>query len=223
MHRTVVFAIICMMSLAFLALLATQLLTPAQETTQRTVQNPLLGHKAPDFTLPVLSGSSASTFHFAALRGRPLILNFWASWCDACKEEAPLLQRTWQQIAPQGVVMIGIDFEDTSEAGKEFISHYGITYLNVSDTADGKTGITYGLTGVPETFFVDRHGIIIRKEIGALTEQVLQQDLHQLDTSTSPKDMALQMPSALPAFYDEEMDLLLAGEGARKAVRRWSD
>src|SRR5713101_3426580 len=118
MRRTVVFAIICMISLAFLALLATQILTPAQETTQRTVQSPLLGHKAPDFTLPVLSGSSASTFHLATLKGRPLILNFWASWCDACKEEAPLLQRTWQQIAPQGAVMIGIDFEDTSEAGK---------------------------------------------------------------------------------------------------------
>ncbi len=223
MRRVVIFATICVLSLAFLALLATQVLTPAQETTQKIGQSPLLGRTAPDFTLPVLSGSSASTFHLATLKGRPLILNFWASWCDACKEEAPLLQHTWQQTAPQGAVMIGIDFEDTSEAGKGFISHYGITYLNVSDTADGKTGITYGLTGVPETFFVDRHGIIIRKEIGALTEQVLQQDLRQLDTSTSPKDMALQMPSALPAFYDEEMDLLLAGEEARKAVRRWSD
>jgi len=220
MRRTIVFAIICTISLAFLTLLATQLLTPAQETTQRTVQSPLLGHKAPDFTLPVLTGSSASTFHLATLKGQPLILNFWASWCDACKEEAPLLQRTWQQIAPQGVVMIGIDFEDTSEAGKGFVSHYGITYLNVSDTVDGKTGITYGLTGVPETFFVDRHGIIIRKEIGALTRQVFQQDLRQLDASASPKDIALQMLSALPAVSDEEMDLLLAGERARKVVRR---
>ena len=216
MRRVVIFATICLLSLAFLALLATQVLTP----TQKTGQSPLLGRTAPDFTLPVLSGSSASTFHLAALRGRPLILNFWASWCDACKEEAPLLQRTWQQIAPQGAVMIGIDFEDTSEAGKGFISHYGITYLNVSDTADGKTGITYGLTGVPETLFVDRHGIIVRKEIGALTEQVVQQDLRQLDVSISAKDIALQMPSTLPAISDEEMDLLLAGERARKAVRR---
>ena len=116
--------------------------------------------------------------------------------------------------------MIGIDFEDTSEAGKGFVSHYGITYLNVSDTVDGKTGITYGLTGVPETFFVDRHGIIIRKEIGALTRQVFQQDLRQLDASASPKDIALQMLSALPVVSDEEMDLLLTGERARKVVRR---
>jgi hypothetical protein len=89
----------------------------------------------------------------------------------------------------------------------------------VSDTADGKTGITYGLTGVPETFFVDRHGIIVRKEIGALTQQVFQQDLRQLDVSVSAKDIALQMPSALSAFSDEEMDL----ERARKVVHRWSD
>ncbi len=219
MRRVVIFATICMISLAFLALLATQVLTP----TQRTVQNPLLGRPAPDFTLPVLSGSSASTFHLATLKGRPIILNFWASWCDACKEEAALLQQTWQQIAPQGAVMIGIDFEDSSEAGKRFISHYGITYLNVSDTADGKTGITYGLTGVPETFFVNRHGIIMRKEIGALTKQVFQQDLRQLDVSISAQDIALQMPSALPAISNQEMALLLAGERARKAVRRWSD
>src|SRR4051812_1891989 len=83
MRRVVIFATICVLSLAFLALLATQVLT----TTQKTGQSPLLGRTAPDFTLPVLSGSSASTFHLATLKGRPLILNFWASWCDACKEE----------------------------------------------------------------------------------------------------------------------------------------
>ena len=107
------------------------------------------------------------------------MLNFWASWCVPCKHEAPLLQAGWQRVQNQGVVFIGIDFEDTQSDGLNFLRTYGVTYSNVVDTS-GATAINYGVTGVPETFFIDRDGVIVRKVIGELSEQTLQSNLHIL-------------------------------------------
>jgi cytochrome c biogenesis protein CcmG/thiol:disulfide interchange protein DsbE len=111
------------------------------------------------------------------------MLNFWASWCDACKAEAPLLQNTWQRVQGQGIVFIGIDIQDTRSNGLSFLQTYGITYPNIVDT-DGSVTINYGVTGVPETFFIDRHGVIVQKVIGELTEQTMQNNLQLILRST---------------------------------------
>ncbi len=104
------------------------------------------------------------------------MLNFWASWCDVCKAEARLLQNTWQRVQGQGIVFVGIDIQDTQSDGLSFLQTYGITYPNVVD-ADGSVTINYGVTGVPETFFLNRQGVIVKKVIGELTEQTLENNL----------------------------------------------
>lgn len=184
-RRFVIFLVVSLLNLALLALLASQVLTPNQGTSSSGATSPLIGRPAPNFTLSTLGTASASSIHLAALKGQPIILNFWASWCDACKQEAPLLQQTWQRISKQGGVLIGIDFEDTADAANRFLSNYGITYPNVIDTSNGATAIAYGVTGVPETFFINPKGTIIHKEIGALSAQMIQQDLRLLNLQTS--------------------------------------
>ena len=178
-RRLSLFLVISLLNVGFLVLLASQLLTPAQTQRQGTASGPLIGHPAPDFALSRLDTLSASTLHLAQLKRAPLVINFWASWCDPCKEEAPLLQQTWQQMQPQGVRFLGVDYEDTQSNARAFLHHYGITYPNVSDTT-GSVAIDYGVTGVPETFFVNRHGVIVQKVIGALDQHTLQQAITAL-------------------------------------------
>ncbi len=174
-RRIVVFLLVILVSAGFLALLGSQVLTPAQNQSNAGV-SPLLGHPAPDFTLAVLSTHPAPALHLASLKGKPVMLNFWASWCDVCKAEARLLQNTWQRVQGQGIVFVGIDIQDTQSDGLSFLQTYGITYPNVVD-ADGSVTINYGVTGVPETFFLNRQGVIVKKVIGELTEQTLENNL----------------------------------------------
>src|SRR5437588_1341815 len=164
-RRTLIFIAVSLLNAGLLALLASQVLVPAQNQGQTgTGNSPLIGHQAPDFTLAALSPHPAPAVHLANFRGRLVMLNFWASWCDPCKHEAPLLQAAWQRAQSQGVVFIGVDYEDTQSDGLNFLRTYRVTYSNVVDTR-GATAINYGVTGVPETFFIDRHGVIVRKVI----------------------------------------------------------
>ena len=179
-RRIIALIVVTFLNAGLLALLASQLLTPAQDQSHSgSAQNsgsPLIGHPAPDFTLAALSARSAPALHLVSLKGMPVMLNFWASWCDPCKREAPLLEATWQRVQSQGIVFLGIDFEDTQTSGLGFMRQYGITYPNVIDTT-GATAINYGVTGVPETVFIDRHGVFVHKVIGELTAQTLQNNL----------------------------------------------
>jgi len=181
-RRIIIFMMVSLLNIGLLTLLASQLLTPASQATN-TATSPLLGHPAPDFTLPMLSTHPVPPLHLASLKGKPMMLNFWASWCDPCKQEAPLLENTWQRTQSQGIVFLGIDFSDTQNNGLSFLRQYGITYPNVSDT-NGAVAINYGVTGVPETFFIDRQGVIVQKVIGELTEQTLQKNLQLILRST---------------------------------------
>jgi cytochrome c biogenesis protein CcmG, thiol:disulfide interchange protein DsbE len=179
-RRMMAFIVVTLLNAGLLALLASQLLIPAKDQSHagsaQSSSSPLIGHPAPDFTLAVLSTRSAPTLHLASLKGKPVMLNFWASWCDPCKHEAPLLETTWQRVQSQGIIFLGIDFQDARSDGLNFLRTYGITYPNVADDT-GTTAINYGLTGVPETFFLDRHGVIVSKVTGELTEQSLQSNL----------------------------------------------
>jgi len=174
-RRIIGFLVASLVSAGLLALLGSQVLVPAQNQSNSAV-SPLLGHPAPDFTLAVLGTHPGPAMHLASLKGKPVMLNFWASWCDPCKHEAPLLQNTWQRVQGQGIVFVGIDIQDTQSDGLNFLQTYGITYPNVVD-ASGSVTINYGVTGVPETFFLNRQGVIVKKVIGELTEQTLQSNL----------------------------------------------
>jgi cytochrome c biogenesis protein CcmG/thiol:disulfide interchange protein DsbE len=135
----------------------------------RDVPSPLVGRPAPLFSLATMDGQSLA---LEELRGKVVVLNFWASWCfPACYEEAPVLEQGWQRWRDRGVVVVGVDIQDTAEAAQKFIDQFKLTFPNVRDTR-GKISIDYGVYGVPETFFIDRQGRIRLKHVGAVTEQV---------------------------------------------------
>ena len=90
--------------------------------------------------------------------------------------EAHLLQSSWQKVQPEGVVMIGIDFQDVKGDGLNFLKKYGVTYQNVLDVS-GTTAISYGVTATPETLFINRQGIVVSRVISELTEQTFQSNL----------------------------------------------
>ena len=102
----------------------------------------------------------------AALKGRPVILNFWASWCVSCRAEAYIVEAAHQKYSPQGAVFIGIAINDTRDASLRFIQKYGKTYLLGPDDQIGTISLNYGVTAVPETFFIDKQGIIRFKSLG---------------------------------------------------------
>ncbi|MFN8535346.1 MAG: TlpA disulfide reductase family protein [Dehalococcoidia bacterium] len=118
------------------------------------------------FTLSLFDGSS---LRLDDLRGKVVLVNFWASWCGPCIEEAPVLERAAKQYADRGVVVLGIDVWDTDQEARAFLQRYGISYRNGVDPT-GAIAIDYGVGGVPESFFVDRNGTLVRKWIGPLTD-----------------------------------------------------
>ena len=175
--RTItIFAIVSVINIGLLIFLWTQLLTPAQHSGGQS-QDPLIGHAAPDFTLALLSNHPPTTnLSTASYKGQPLVINFWNSTCGPCVDEAPLLQQEWPHLQTQGIAFIGIDFQDTTSGGLSFLQKYGITYPNVMD-ASGSTAINYGVTGTPETLFINRQGVVVSRVSGELSLQTLQQNL----------------------------------------------
>ncbi len=107
----------------------------------------------------------------AALRGEPVVLNFWASWCVPCKKEAPLLVASAKTHRDK-VAFLGLDVQDFTSDARQFLRHFKVNYVSVRD-GGGSTYSGYGLTGVPETYFVDRQGRIVAHVAGELTRQEL--------------------------------------------------
>src|ERR1700736_4241064 len=119
-RRIVIFCVVSLLNVGLLALLLTQLLTPAPNPRL----DPLVGHPAPNFSLAMLRPDTRkSVLSLSNFKGKPVVLNFWASWCAPCKEELPLLERTWKQGQAQGkdVVFLGIDFQEANGDGMSFL------------------------------------------------------------------------------------------------------
>jgi cytochrome c biogenesis protein CcmG/thiol:disulfide interchange protein DsbE len=117
---------------------------------------------APAFTLPRLD--EEATLSLADLRGKAVVVNFWASWCVPCEEEAPVLEEVWRRHKGDGLVVLGVDFNDLRPDALRFMERVGMTYPVVYDR-DGALVAKFGATGVPETFFVDRQGRLVGKRI----------------------------------------------------------
>ena len=149
---------------AFVGLLRVTVLQPA--STNGVVA---LGRPAPPFAFPLLHGGRVS---LAAQQGQPLLVNFWASWCVACKQEALVLERGWQCYRREGVACLGIDEQDTRADAIQIEHQYGITYPSAHD-ASGHQVIDYGVSGIPETFFVTRDGRLLDKYVGPLDDATL--------------------------------------------------
>ncbi len=123
--------------------------------------------QAPAFTLPRLPG--AGELSLDSTRGKVVVLNFWASWCIPCKDETPLLQRSWQRWKGRGVVFIGVNAKDFRGDARRFLRRYRVTYPNVYD-GKGSTLGRYGVTGFPETFFLDAEGRVVYRIAGPVRE-----------------------------------------------------
>ena len=118
---------------------------------------------APEFTLSRLDAADGMV-SLADLQGKPIVVNFWASWCIPCKDEAPALQKTFEKYRSQGLVVLGVDAQDFRQDAKRFVKRFGVTYPVVYD-GSGSTLGKWGVTGFPETYFVDRTGRLVGERI----------------------------------------------------------
>jgi len=141
----------------FLGLLGFGLTRDAQ-----VLPSAIIGQDAPPFDLQTLTGDSIS---LASLEGHVVILNFWASWCIPCREEHPVLEMAASRYKDHDVRMLGVVYQDNRSNAKQFLAEHGGSWPSVLDP-NSRVAINYGVYGVPETFFLDPHGRIIKKHVG---------------------------------------------------------
>ncbi len=141
------------------------------------LRSALVGHPAPAFSLRTLEGDRTVTL--SDLRGQVVVVNFWASWCAACREEHPALVAAWQRYRDQGVVFVGIVFEDSTANALRFIHDRGSDGPQLLDPG-GRTALAFGVYGIPETFFIGRDGVIRDKRVGASTYDSLAGEIERL-------------------------------------------
>ncbi len=137
---------------------------------------PLKKEIAPDFTLELFEGGR---FQLATHKGKPMLINFLASWCIPCREEIPILNRTYSVYKPQGIIFLAIAVDDTQENMKEFVKKHGLNLPTGLDTSGGIKD-AYGLYGVPTTLFIDKMGYINYIHPGSVTDVLVHHELDKL-------------------------------------------
>ena len=153
LRHLVVAAVLPLILLALLG--AMLLLRPGTSPTA-------IGAMAPDFALTDLEGNPVS---LAELRGRPVIVNFWASWCVPCVEEFPILRDVHERHAGEGLAVVGIVYQDRSQAARDFMARHAATWAAAADP-DGHVAAAYDVLGPPETFLIGRDGRIAARALG---------------------------------------------------------
>ena len=133
---------------------------------------------APPLALPALDGEREIDLADYRADGKAVILNFWASWCEPCKEEAPMLQRAWEERRDDGLVVVGVNAQDFERDARRFVERYGLTYPILHDGPGSSLG-RYGLTGFPETWWIDRRGRLVAYAQGQFTEDELRRNIER--------------------------------------------
>ena len=139
------------------------------------IDSPLVGNIAPAFTLKAVGTGEA--IDLSRYRGKPVVLNFWATWCRPCWEEHPVLTENAQMMGDR-VQFVGVVFQDDEKKIMGFLQQRGWAYPTLVDDR-GKTAIAYGVGGVPETFFLDKTGKIVAKYDGPMSSEILQSNLQK--------------------------------------------
>lgn len=146
--------------------------------------------EAPGFELPVLREGTLGPRLSRALgpalgdrrvaleelRGTPVVVNYWASWCDPCRKEAPLLERTWRTARESGVLFVGLNQQDFPGDARRFLREFGISYLNVRDSGN-EVARRWGFAGLPETFFLDADGKVVAHIVGEASAEELREGI----------------------------------------------
>ena len=161
--------------LVMLALLALMIWGIGKRAAGTVGGVPVTTRAAPDFAMNLLDGAQ---FDLAAVRGTPVVVHFWASWCIPCEEEAAVLERGARAYRDR-VVFIGVNVQDTEPLARDFLRRFAVTYPNGRD-GTGAIAVDYGMSGVPETYFVDRDGRLVAKWQGALDDARLRSYLDDL-------------------------------------------
>ncbi len=160
--RTVLFGLFSLVIIGFVALMAWGLSNKTSVTGLSGITR--LQKPAPPFTLELFDGEE---LELASAQGRPIVINFWASWCAPCRIEAPALEKAWRSFRDEDVLYVGIDIQDTDEAGRTHVDEFGITYPNGRDK-DGRISVDYGVIGIPTTFFISKEGVVERRWVGEI-------------------------------------------------------
>jgi cytochrome c biogenesis protein CcmG/thiol:disulfide interchange protein DsbE len=147
---------------------------------------PLASGSAPEFSMTTFDGQRVAS---SELKGQVLVVNFWASWCVPCRDEAPALQRAWEQYRDRGLVIVGVDYVDTEPEAKNFIAEFKQTYPNGPDVGT-RISQAYHISGVPETYFIGKDGKLLAgidanghangNWVGPLPEDALNARIQQL-------------------------------------------
>ncbi len=151
-------------------------------TDPKKVPSPLIHKAAADFEVSSLDGTTS--LKLSDLRGKPVVLNFWASWCLECQTEAYVLESFYQQYDKEKgqIRVIGVAIQDTQTRATAFANRFGKNYFLALDHTDGRIALDYGIYGVPETFFIDAEGIIRFKKVGGVTPELMTQQIQTLLT-----------------------------------------
>lgn len=131
-------------------------------------QGPEIGKLAPDFELSSLDGQVVSLSDF---RGKPVFLNFWATWCGPCRFEMPFIQEMYEGLSSEGLVVLAVNLREDPARVREFVATFGFTFP-VLLAADPEVPLAYNIRGIPATFFIDENGIIQDIKIGAFASEV---------------------------------------------------
>ena len=137
------------------------------------------GTTAPDFSLPSIDGGSVDLGRYA---GSTVVVNFWASWCGPCKDEAATVETAWRRWSRQGVRFIGVDSQDSTDEASAFVEEHGLTYP-IGVDPDGRTAREYGVSAMPQTFVISRDGRVSDRIIGPVTQNGLGR---AIDAATAP-------------------------------------
>jgi cytochrome c biogenesis protein CcmG, thiol:disulfide interchange protein DsbE len=196
--RLVLRAAAVLAAVAFLALLAYGVLTESEDTSVDDRLRREGSAPAPGLDLRVLERGDPGPplaarlgpaladgrLSLRELRGTPVVVNFWASWCDPCRTETPLLQRTWMDARRRGVLFLGLDMQDITDDARAFLRDFGVTYPVVRDRGN-EVAKRWGVTGLPETFFVSADGRVVRHVVGEVSAAQLAEGMAAAATGRS--------------------------------------
>jgi cytochrome c biogenesis protein CcmG/thiol:disulfide interchange protein DsbE len=165
--------LVVFVSLALVALLVYGVIGVGESTTLDDAVKDGERPAAPSQELPLLAGGEGS---IADWHGKPVLVNFWASWCDPCKDEAPLMERAHRRLSAKGGTVLGVTVDDASDKSKAFMREHGLSFPSLRDV-DGELGEDFGTTGVPESFAVDDQGRVVAISRGQVSREFVDEAL----------------------------------------------